>query len=124
LVDWGVDRIIQFGAEDFVKNGLSHFGFHDRTGNRYAINDQKHFLGLIGENNRLNWTAAAHQVFEGTPNLATKLNSPLYLDNLPETSSMDYFNEHLFVPTDLSPETGDLAVLRRAGTGPRGRQTL
>jgi hypothetical protein len=37
--------------------------------------------------------------------------------NLPEISSMDYSNGHLFVPTDLSPEKGDLAILRRRGTG-------
>jgi len=33
--------------------------------------------------------------------------------NLPEISSMDYYNGRLFVSTDLSPEAGDLAVLRR-----------
>ncbi len=33
--------------------------------------------------------------------------------NLPEISSMDYFNGNLFIPTDLSPEVGELAVLRR-----------
>jgi hypothetical protein len=27
---------------------------------------------------------------------------------------MDYYKGRLFVPTDLSPEEGDLAVLRRA----------
>jgi hypothetical protein len=39
---------------------------------------------------------------------------PLKL-NLPEISSMDYYNGQLFVPTDLSPEAGDLAILRRQG---------
>ncbi len=37
---------------------------------------------------------------------------PLNL-NLPEISSMDYHKGYLFVPTDLSSEVGDLAVLRR-----------
>jgi hypothetical protein len=37
---------------------------------------------------------------------------PLKL-NLPEISSMDYFKGRLIVPTDLSPETGDLAILKR-----------
>lgn len=36
---------------------------------------------------------------------------PLKL-NLPEISSMDYWNRQLFVPTDLTPEAGDLAVLK------------
>ena len=34
--------------------------------------------------------------------------------NLPEISSMDYFDGRLFVPTDLSPDSGDLAVLVRS----------
>jgi len=38
---------------------------------------------------------------------------PLKL-NLPEISSMDYWDGQLFIPTDLSPEVGELAVLRRA----------
>lgn len=47
LADWTVDRIVHFGSGDFVKNGFSHFGFHERTGNHYAIFHQKHSLGLI-----------------------------------------------------------------------------
>jgi len=38
---------------------------------------------------------------------------PLKL-NLPEISSMDYWNGQLFIPTDLSPEVGELAVLMQA----------
>jgi len=38
---------------------------------------------------------------------------PLKL-NLPEISSMDYYDGQLLVPTDLSDETGDLAVLKRS----------
>jgi hypothetical protein len=83
LTGWIVDRIVHFGPGDLVKNGVSHFGFHDRIGNRYAIFHQKHFLGLIGENDRLEWTVAAHQVFEGTPNIVAKLNYSMYIDNCP-----------------------------------------
>jgi hypothetical protein len=84
LADWTVDRIIHFGPGDFVKNGVSHFGFHDRIGSRYAIFHRKHFLGLIGENDRFEWTVAAHEVFEGTPNIVAKLNYPMYIDKLPD----------------------------------------
>lgn len=38
---------------------------------------------------------------------------PLRL-NLPMISSMDYHGGHLFVPTDLVRNSGDLAVLRRS----------
>ena len=84
MTDWIVDRIVHFGPGDFVKNRVSHFGFHGRTGNHYAIFHQKHFLGLIGENDRLEWTVAAQRVFEGTPNIVAKLDYPMYIDNLPD----------------------------------------
>jgi hypothetical protein len=98
LADWTVERIIHFGPEDFVKNGLSHFGFHDRNGKHYAISHQKHFLGLVGENDRLEWTVAAHQIFEGTPNIAANLNYPMYIDNLPDKTLIvsNFGDAHLY----------------------------
>jgi len=33
--------------------------------------------------------------------------------NLPKISSMDYHENGLFVPTDLTADSGDLVVLRR-----------
>ena len=111
LVDWVVDRIIHFGSEDFVKNGLSHFGFHDRTGNRYAIDHQKHFLGLIGENDRLNWTAAAQQVFEGIRNIAVKLNYPMYIDNLADgTLLVSNFGDARLYRINVGTKEADLFV--------------
>ena len=74
MTNWIVDSIIHFGPEDLVKDGLAHFGFHDRTGNSYAISHQKHFLGIIGEKGKLKWTAGANQVFEHVPNITAKLS--------------------------------------------------
>jgi sugar lactone lactonase YvrE len=82
LTTWIVDKIAHFESGDLLRNGLPHFGFHDRTGNHYAIFHQKHFLGLIGEDDHLEWTVAAHQVFQGIPNIVAKLNYPMYIDNL------------------------------------------
>lgn len=74
--------MIHFGSGDLIKNGLPHFGFHDRNGKHYAIFHEKHFLGLIGENNRLEWTVGANQVIEDTPNVVAALNYPMYIDNM------------------------------------------
>jgi len=82
LQEWFVEKVVHFEPRDFLKKGLSHFGFHDKSGNHYAISHQKHFLGLIGEDNRLEWTVAAHQVFQGIPNIIAKLNYPMYVDSL------------------------------------------
>jgi len=111
LADWVVERIIHFGPGDFVKNGLSHFGFHDRTGHRYAIFHQKHFLGLIGENDQLEWTVAARQVFEGTPNITAKLNYPMYIDNMAdETLLVSNFGDARLYRIDVGRKKAELFV--------------
>jgi hypothetical protein len=111
LGDWIVDRIVRFGPGDLVKNGLSHFGFHDRTGNRYAIFHQKHFLGLIGEDDRLEWTASAHQVYEGTPNIAAKLNYPMYIDNMADgTLLVSNFGDARLYRIDVGRKKAELFI--------------
>ena len=111
MADWVVERIIHFGLGDVVKNGLSHFGFHDRTGKRYAIFHQKHFLGLIGENDRLKWTVAAHQVFEVTPNIVAELNFPMYIDNLADgTLLVSNFGDARLYRIDIERKKAELFV--------------
>jgi hypothetical protein len=111
LADWVVERIIHFGPGDFVKKGLSHFGFHDRAGNHYAISHQKHFLGLIGENDKLEWTVAAHRVFEGTPNIAARLNYPMYVDSLADgTLIVSNFGDARLYRVDVSRKKAELFV--------------
>lgn len=59
-----------------------HFGFHDREGKHYAVEHQRHFLGLVGEGDRLKWTVAAGEVFEGVPNIRAELRYPMYVDSM------------------------------------------
>jgi hypothetical protein len=111
LTGWIVDRVIHFGPEDFVKNGLSHFGFHDRNGNHYAISHQKHFMGLIGEDDQLEWTVAAHRVFEGTPNITAELNYPMYVDNLADgTLLVSNFGDARIYRVDVGRKKAELFV--------------
>lgn len=103
MAEWIVERIIHFGPEDFVKDGFSHFGFHDRVGNHYAISHQKHFLGLIGNNDELVWTVAAQQVFHGIPNIVAELCFPMYIDSFEDgklvTSNFKDAKLHLIDPS-------------------------
>jgi hypothetical protein len=111
LADWVVERIIHFGPEDLVKDGLSHFGFHDRIGNHYAIFHQKHFLGLIGEDNQLEWTVAARPVLGGTPNIVAKLNYPMYIDNLADgTLLVSNFGDARLYRIDVERRKAELFV--------------
>jgi hypothetical protein len=79
---WTVERVVHFEPDDFVEGGLSHFGFHDREGRRYAIAHRRHFLGLVGEDGRVEWTAGARAALEGVPNIAVELDYPMYVDTL------------------------------------------
>lgn len=84
---WRVNRILHFDLKiDFVKDGLAHFGFHDRTGNLYAVAHQRHFLGLVGKSGRLEWTAAKNQVFSDVPNIRAPLDFPIFVDCLGDGS--------------------------------------
>jgi hypothetical protein len=65
MIDWRIERIVNFdfGSGDLCKDGFVHFGFHDRQGKQYVVEHQKHFLGLVGENDKLEWTVADRPVF-------------------------------------------------------------
>jgi hypothetical protein len=111
LTDWTVERIIHFGPEDFVKNGISHFGFHDRIGNHYAIFHQKHSLGLIGEDGQLEWTVSAHRVFADIPNIVAELNYPMYIDSLADgTLLVSNFGDARLYSIDVGRMKAELFV--------------
>lgn len=104
MAGWVVERIVNFGPGDFVKSGLAHFGFHLRDGRYYAISHQHHYLGLVGEDDRLVWTAAPQPVFEGVPNIAAGLDYPIYVDLLPDETLVvaNFGNARLY---RIDPET-------------------
>ena len=86
MIGWTIERIVNFdfGSGDLSKDGFVHFGFHDRQGKQYVVEHQKHFLGLLGENDKLEWTVANRPVFEGVPNILAELSYPMYVDSMPD----------------------------------------
>jgi hypothetical protein len=84
MIAWEVERVIHFAPGDVCKDGFAHFGFHDREGRPYAVLHQKHFLGRIGKDGRLEWTAASHPIFPDVPNIRADLRYPMYVDSLPD----------------------------------------
>lgn len=84
---WSVQKIVHFDFDtDFVKEGLAHFGFHDSSGNFYAVSHQRHFMGLVGKENRLMWTVAGNPIFAGIPNIRAPLNFPIFVDRFADGS--------------------------------------
>lgn len=84
VVRWTVERIVHFDfrSDEIVRSGCVHFGFHDRRGRHYGIMHQRHFLGLIGDKDRLAWTVAPRPVFADVPNISAGLEFPIYVDAL------------------------------------------
>jgi hypothetical protein len=85
MAGWTIERIVHFDfGRDIVRSGLAHFGFHDRRGRYFAVAYTRHFAGLVGEDDRLTWTAAAAPVFSDVPNITAPLEFPMYVDVLPD----------------------------------------
>ena len=85
----------------------------DEDGNAYVGDRYNHVVRMIEHDTGVITTIA------GRPDVdEARANDPAQRDplrlNLPQISSMDYADGHLFVPTDLTGNGGDLAVLRRA----------
>lgn len=110
---WTVDRIVRFDfrSNDIVRSGQVHFGFHDRRGHHYGIAHEKHFLGLIGEGDGLAWTVAAEPVFPNVPNIAARLEFPMYVDSLPDdTLVVSNFQTAELYAVDVAAMTARLLV--------------
>lgn len=111
MASWIVHKIVHFGPRDLVKNGQSHFGFHDRKGNHYAIFHEKHFLGLIGKEGELEWTLAYGQIRKGIPNIQASLNYPMYIDNLDDgVLIVSNFGDARLLRVDVDKETAESFV--------------
>jgi len=87
----------------------------DEEGNIFVGDRQNHVVRMIHKNtNTIETIAGNHNAAKGKINNLAETD-PLKL-NLPEISSMDYYNGCLFIPTDITPEEGDLIVLKKGRT--------
>ena len=84
---WSVQRVVHFDFNsDFIKDGLSHFGFHDHEGGLYAIEHQRHFMGFLAKDGKLEWTVGKDPVITSVPNIEANLNFPIYADSFTDGS--------------------------------------
>ena len=84
----------------------------DESGNIYVGDRFNHVVRMIHSGSGIVETIAGSRMTKDGAGNAPGNDDPLRL-NLPKISSMDYHGGRLFVPTDLTDETGDLAVLKR-----------
>lgn len=121
MAGWVVEQIVHFAPGAFVERGTAHFGFHVH-GRYYAIAHQRHYLGLVGDRDRVEWTVAPEPVFVGVPNVVADLEFPIYIDALPDESLLvsSFGNARLF---RIDPEAMTSRLLvdgHRLGLGDMG----
>jgi sugar lactone lactonase YvrE len=82
VAGWSVGRVVHFSPGDFIVDGVSHFGFRDRTGRLFAIDHPGHACASLDPHGRVTWTLAAKPVFADVPNITAALAYPMYADRL------------------------------------------
>ena len=108
---WTIERIVHFEPGDFVKDGVTHFGFRDERGRLFGIDHGRHYVALVREGGRIEWTVSAHGVAPGIPNVTTPLSFPMYVDLLPDGSPIvsNFGNARLY-RVDTHTMTSELLV--------------
>ena len=107
---WTVERIVHFEPGDFVKDGLSHFGFR-HGGRLYAVDHAGQVAALVGDDGKLEWTVAARPVVDGVPHVDAALDFPMYVDLLPGGSPIvSNFGDARLWRIDLRQMRADVLV--------------
>ena len=86
MTRWTIEQIVAFAPGDLLRGGLAHFGFHTPNGRYYAIAHERHFLGLVGEDDHLAWTIAGQAAVPSVPNITAQLEYPMFVDQLADGS--------------------------------------
>ena len=117
--DGGDARHARFGGDPHAKfDGPISLAVDERR-NAYVGDRFNHVVRMIdGATGVISTIAGRREVDDGQANDGNE-RDPLHL-NLPKISSLDYCGDRLFVPTDLTADSGDLVVLRRPGGGEAG----
>jgi hypothetical protein len=110
--DGGDPRLATFGSDPSARfDGPTSLSL-DEEGNVYVGDRFNQAVRMIHRRANLIYTIAGDSA-----NKSEEANNPnehnLSALRLPKISSMDYFDRHLFVPTDLTDDSGDLVVLRK-----------
>ena len=115
MATWQVERVLHFGSDDLLVDGLAHFGFHVRGAGYHAIAHRRHILAAVDDRGRLRWTAAAEPVATRVPNITVPLDYPMYVDRLADGSLVvSNFGSTCIYRIDAERRTAELLVDGRA----------
>jgi hypothetical protein len=110
--DGGDPRLATFGSDPSARfDGPISLSL-DEKGNIFVGDRFNRVVRMIDRDNNVILTIAGDAGNENKEANKPKENDLLSL-RLPAISSMDYYDGHLFVPTDLADDSGDLIVMKR-----------
>jgi hypothetical protein len=110
--DGGPAKQATFGSDPHAPfDGLMSLSL-DETGDVFVGDRYNHVVRMIDHSSGVIETIAGKRATDVNQRNEPDESNPLNL-NLPQISSMDYYQGRLMIPTDLASGTGDLAVLRR-----------
>ncbi len=80
---WGIERIIDFDKSKIWRNGCAQIGFHDRAGQQYVVDFWNGWVGCLGPDERLRWSAGGTPMPESDLHVPVALEGPGYVTVTP-----------------------------------------
>ncbi|SCY96003.1 NHL repeat-containing protein [Alkaliphilus peptidifermentans] len=76
MTNWEIDKVYNFRWKNPWKDGYAHFGFHDKKGCQYIINTEFNWVGAVGDDNMLEWSAGPQVVENSKHHITLDINVP------------------------------------------------
>ena len=80
---WSIERIFNFGEDKKWGNGCAQLGFHDSAGHQYVVDYWNHWVGCLGADDRLCWSAGPMPIAESDLHIRADLKGPGYITVTP-----------------------------------------
>ena len=110
MTGWSVEQLLHFEPDEFLKEGSSHFGFHDAEGRLLALDHPRHRFALLRADGTVELTAAETPFLEDVPHVTVELRFPMYGDVLADGTLVLSNLEARLYRIDLARRRAELLV--------------
>lgn len=80
---WRIERIINFQKDKRWGNGYAQVGFHDRAGHQYIVDYWNDWVGCLGADEQLCWSAGPTPIPKSELHIPVALDGPGYVTVTP-----------------------------------------
>ena len=110
-ISWSIERIINFQKDKHWADGYAHVGFHDRAGHQYVVGYDNGWVGCLGENERLRWSAGRVPIPESDLHIPADLDQPGYVTVTPDGKILvACFGNRTVINIDLAQQHASIFV--------------